>query len=54
LKPAEIGHVIGVAPHTASARLSRARDRLAKAMHMERKGVGGWLTSHVDIEGGEW
>ena len=54
LKPAEIGQVIGVAPHAASARLSRARDRLAKAMHMERAGVAGWLAPRPDLEGGEW
>lgn len=54
LKPAEIGDVLGVAPHAVSARLSRARDRLAKAMHMERPGVGGWLASQPDLEGGEW
>jgi RNA polymerase sigma-70 factor (ECF subfamily) len=54
LKPAEIGQVIGVAPHAASARLGRARDRLAKAMHMERAGVGGWLAPQPYSEGGEW
>jgi RNA polymerase sigma factor (sigma-70 family) len=53
LKPAEIGRVVGIDAHAASTRLSRARDRLARAMHMEREGIGAWLASQVEFEGGE-
>jgi RNA polymerase sigma-70 factor (ECF subfamily) len=54
LKPTEIGRVVGIDAHAASARLSRARDRLAGALHMERTGVGAWLASQPDLEGGGW
>lgn len=54
LRPAEIGRVVGIDPHAASTRLSRARDRLAHAMHMDREGIGVWLASQPDVERGEW
>ena len=41
LKPAEIGRVVGIDAHAASARLSRARDRLAGALDMDPDAVFG-------------